>query len=96
MTPDIVVVPAVFGIVALTAQTWFKHRERMATLKRPAAPAAAIEARLEQLEQSVEAIAVEMERVGEGQRFLTRILSERTKVLGDAPSSSRGQVITPH
>lgn len=32
--------------------------------------------RLERLEQGVEAIAIEIERVAEGQRFVTRILSE--------------------
>lgn len=32
--------------------------------------------RLERMEQSVDAIAIEMERVSEGQRFMTRILSE--------------------
>ena len=33
--------------------------------------------RLERLEQAVDAIAVEMERVGEGQRFMTKLLAER-------------------
>lgn len=32
--------------------------------------------RLERLEQGMEAIAIEIERVAEGQRFVTRILSE--------------------
>jgi hypothetical protein len=32
--------------------------------------------RLERVEQAVEAIALEVERVGEGQRFVTRLLSE--------------------
>jgi len=35
----------------------------------------------QQLAQALEAIAIEVERVGEGQRFLTKILTER-----DAPS----------
>lgn len=33
--------------------------------------------RLERMEQAIDSIAVEMERVSEGQRFVTRILSER-------------------
>ena len=33
--------------------------------------------RLEQIQQSVDAIAIEVERVSEGQRFVTRLLSER-------------------
>ena len=37
-----------------------------------------LEARLERLEQGVEAIAIEVERVAEGQRFATKLLSERS------------------
>jgi hypothetical protein len=34
--------------------------------------------RLERMEQAIDAIAVEVERIAEGQRFTTRLLSERT------------------
>lgn len=33
--------------------------------------------RLKDLEQSVDAVALEIERIGEGQRFMTRVLSDR-------------------
>ena len=33
--------------------------------------------RLERIEQAVEAVAIEVERIAEGQRFVTRILAER-------------------
>ena len=33
--------------------------------------------RLTRLEQSVDAVAIEVERIGEGQRFLTRLFTER-------------------
>ena len=33
--------------------------------------------RLERLEQAVDAVAIEVERISEGQRFVTRILAER-------------------
>jgi chaperonin cofactor prefoldin len=36
--------------------------------------------KMEQLQQSVDTIAVEMERVSEGQRFVTKLLSEQHKV----------------
>ena len=36
--------------------------------------------RLERIEQAVEAIAVEVERVSEGQRFVTRLMSENKAV----------------
>ena len=36
-----------------------------------------IDTRLTRIEQAVDAIAIEMERVAEGQRFATRLLAER-------------------
>jgi hypothetical protein len=60
--------------------------------------------RLKNLEQSVDAVAVEIERIGEGQRFMTRVFSDRAEqplpveevsppaadVAGSAPQSPRG------
>jgi hypothetical protein len=34
-------------------------------------------ARIERIEQAVDAIAIEIERISEGQRFTTRLLSDR-------------------
>ena len=36
-----------------------------------------VSARLERIEQAVDAIAIEMERVSEGQRFTTKLLADR-------------------
>ncbi len=33
--------------------------------------------RLSQLERSVDAVAIEVERIGEGQRFMTKVLTEK-------------------
>jgi hypothetical protein len=41
------------------------------------APSADSSQRLERMEQAMDAIAIEIERVSEGQRFVTRLLSER-------------------
>ncbi|HXY31742.1 MAG TPA: hypothetical protein VEI06_13615 [Gemmatimonadaceae bacterium] len=38
---------------------------------------ALIEGRLERIEQAVDSIAVEVERISEGQRFTTKLLSDR-------------------
>lgn len=38
-----------------------------------------VTARLERMEQALDTIAVEVERISEGQRFTTKLLSERTK-----------------
>ena len=81
---------------------WFQHRERLAqiTAHRDRAPDDA--ARLARLEHAVDAIAVEMERVGEGQRFLARLLAEsgtprRDTAPGlDGGTRPRARVNTPH
>ena len=55
------------------------------------APALAkIEERLSRLETGVDSIAVEIERISEGQRFTTRLLAERTGARpSDPPFGSR-------
>jgi hypothetical protein len=51
---------------------------------------AATDARLDRIEHAVEAIAVEVERISEGQRFTTKLLAERSAAEGAArPSSER-------
>jgi hypothetical protein len=44
-----------------------------------------VSARLERMEQAIDSIAVEVERISEGQRFTTKLLAERsgTAVGGD-------------
>ena len=77
--PEVIIIPVVFGIpsVVLVIRMWFRHQEKMATLRRPAESDASIDERLARVEQGIDAIAIEMERVGEGQRFLTNILAQR-------------------
>ena len=47
-----------------------------------------------QLGQAIDAIAVEVERISEGQRFTTRLLSERRDAI--VPASTPLRVNTPH
>ena len=54
---------------------WAKKLENES--KRPAIPAE-VATRLERMEQSIDAIAVEVERISEGQRFTTKLLAEST------------------
>jgi hypothetical protein len=58
-------------------------------------PARVTEARMTELVQAVDAIALEVERISEAQRFTARLLAERT-----TPQSPLGRrdagVITPH
>jgi hypothetical protein len=44
------------------------------------------EARLARIEQAVDAIALEVERISEGQRFTTKLLSEQSRPLPKAPA----------
>jgi hypothetical protein len=48
--------------------------------------------RLERIEQSIEAVAIEVERISEGQRFTTRLLSEgRAPAGAQIPAASSAQ-----
>ena len=38
--------------------------------------------RLERIEQAIDSIAIEIERVSEGQRFVTRLMAERQSAIG--------------
>ncbi|MBA2707153.1 MAG: hypothetical protein H0U59_05050 [Gemmatimonadaceae bacterium] len=54
--------------------------------KRPQIPQE-ISARMERMEQSLDAIAVEIERISEGQRFTTRLLSDTRPTPALSPGS---------
>ena len=88
-----------FGITTTFAVLWIRARERAIRAGADAKPAKPREApELEQLMNAVDAIAVEVERISEAQRFTTKVLVER----GDAaPVAKRvpatpERVITPH
>ena len=44
--------------------------------------------RLERMEHALDSIAIEVERISEGQRFTTKLLSERAKEGAGLPASS--------
>ncbi|HEX4681883.1 MAG TPA: hypothetical protein VH277_04185 [Gemmatimonadaceae bacterium] len=105
MNEDVIIVPIVFGLptIAVVVRMLLRHREKMADMKRQSAPeASVIEERLARVESAIDAIAIEMERVGEGQRFLTKVLTQReqrTEIAGPAStpaSRASSQVNTPH
>jgi hypothetical protein len=98
--PEVIVVPAVFLIpsVVILARMWFKHKEKMASLTGETWANTAIESRLARIEDAVETIAVEVERLGEGQRFVTKLLADRSAPsLSEQPKNGgSGRVTTPH
>lgn len=51
----------------------------------------AIAARLDRIEQAVDTIAIEVERISEGQRFTSKLLAEK-----DAPAKVPARQVTPH
>lgn len=71
-----------FPIVVASAIRMLKRGSRQAA----PAPSPESAQRMERLEQAVDAIAIEVERISEGQRFVTRLLTE-----GTAPALSIGQ-----
>ena len=77
--PEIVVplggMTMVLGIVVgrPLVSAWAKKLENES--KRPALPPE-VATRLERMEQSIDAIAVEVERISEGQRFTTKLLAD--------------------
>lgn len=80
---EVVLIPIVFTIfvlapiaVAYARRIW----KRGATVVAPV-PKEVTE-RLDAMGQAVESIALEVERIGEGQRFLTRVMSDSGKALG--------------
>jgi hypothetical protein len=44
--------------------------------------------RLERMEQAIDSIAIEVERISEGQRFTTKLLAERTKAEENLPEKA--------
>lgn len=54
------------------------------------------DARLERLEHAVDAIAMEMERLGEGQRYVTKLLANRSPDVPVPDAATKRGHITPH
>jgi hypothetical protein len=92
--PEIVIVPIVFCIpaIVLVIRMAFKHREKMASLGGGTEQSQRIEARLERVEQAMDAIAFEVERIGEGQRFITKVFAERNNMALPESTTPRDRV----
>lgn len=75
---EIALVAIVFGtgagLLFPLVRAWARRLEGRAAAPLPLSN---IEDRLDRIERSVEAIALEVERVSEGQRFVTKLLAEK-------------------
>jgi phosphoribosylaminoimidazole carboxylase (NCAIR synthetase) len=85
MIPIVAIV--VGGAVAIFAPLARAHARQLD--KQPRGITPEIGARFERMEQSIEAIAIEIERISEGQRFTTKLLAERAGAAGP-PASAVG------
>ncbi|MDQ6830084.1 MAG: hypothetical protein M3081_14600 [Gemmatimonadota bacterium] len=77
-------------IVSVT-RIWLKLRDRKPL---PDTRLDAIEERLGDVQRSIDAVAIEMERVSEGQRFTVKLLADRAE-RGLVPRSVE-RIKTPH
>ena len=79
-----------FLVVAITGMIILRSLRGRGRGPQRAALSADAEQRLERLEQGVDAIAIEVERIAEGQRFMTRVLTENREMamlgVGQAPA----------
>jgi len=73
-------------VIAILGRAWLTRRQPPPPV--PYERLEAIEMRLVELQQAVDDVAIEVERVAEGQRFTARLLTERSRdPAGESPGS---------
>ena len=89
---------AVVGFVAawLGAQFGARRAARLVAQEAIAAGRLGLEQNFGSLVQAVDAIALEVERLSEGQRFTARLLTERPILVAQSKAETPARVITPH
>ena len=79
MDHDLPIVAVIFGVLGVVffplARALARRIEGRGTSSAQISPD--VTARLERIERAVESVAVEVERISEGQRFVTKVLSDR-------------------
>jgi hypothetical protein len=91
-------ISAVVGFVAawIGAQFGAKRAAHLAAEEALSHGGLSMDRNFTALTQAVDAIALEVERLSEGQRFTARLLSERQLLGGQLKQESPARVITPH
>lgn len=91
-------VAAVVGFVAswFGAQFGARRAARLAAEEALRGERAGLDRNLTTLVQAIDAIALEVERLSEGQRFTARLLSERAAIPPSLRQENPARVITPH
>ncbi len=87
----VVAIVAISSSVAIMGTIAWAYIERL-KLKPPATSKqlGAIDERLARMENAIDAMSVEVERISEGQRFTTKLLSERSAEMEPTPTLERG------
>ena len=82
MNEDVLIVAVVFitsgAVLFPLVRAWARRIEGRGAA--PAAIPSGVAERLERIERAVESIAIEVERISEGQRFVTRVLADRGEI----------------
>lgn len=76
LVPIVFFISVPVTIVGIMLARGYLKRAELASRRTELSPA--LEARLDRMEQAMDAIAVEIERISEAQRFTTKLLSERS------------------
>jgi hypothetical protein len=84
---EMVVALGAFGMIGMIVRSFFGLIGRRIDSRNSAGLSSDTEQRIARIEQAVDSIAVEVERISEGQRFTTRLLSERAAPAPAAPAS---------
>jgi hypothetical protein len=71
-----IAIAIVFAVTGWMLKTWLSHREKMKELSMTTERLESSDQRLARVENAVESIAVEVERISEGQRYVTKLLNE--------------------
>jgi hypothetical protein len=85
---DVAIAAIIFGTTSATIITLARMRLK-ASEQRGRVTEPHIEDRLERIEQAVDAIAVEVERMSESQRFTARLLAERLPTTEALPGAEK-------
>lgn len=90
MNEDIVAIGGFFFTVIVLAlgipivRVWAARKK-----EEPHPKVLAVDARLERMERAIDSMAIEIERISESQRFVTKLLAEREQAAKVLPRSER-------
>ena len=90
-----IAIAIVFAITGWMLRTYLSHKERMKELSIAGDESGTAAERLTRVEQAVESIALEIERIGEGQRYVTTLLHGRANPLLDDGAVEKVRADTP-